>query len=387
MPDAVARLDYEVIEACFQASNLRTEEHEPPPLHPTDEATSTHSVRPGPIAGHTRIRVKKPDDPIADVLPSELMLLKKDREAGLANLFYGKPLIIEHEIEKDRVPRHRALICFVVDAYAEAPSSDSPAYARYSAGHRYRHPYVYAKRLVFDLVRDLRDALEVVRRVADVHIDVSIFALPPSLYQTDAVVHRKFPLDQIPLQQRSDPVRDRLVQLRCLGRLAPDFFDRRAVGRHFGSVHRPDPSPRTLVDPHVGQFLRHEAHNGSYRKIHVISIGLLHLPRFVVMARGYFSFESATRYRMRLVAVNMDGWDNDPQRHGTDEPEWQSGEPQGLYEADRLAAGGLPAITLASLRRQIVASVIGEVSGPRTGSRRIVQMANTSTSVRTRLVQ
>ena len=116
MPDAVSRLDYEVVEACLHGPNLKTQENEPPPLRRTHISTNTRSILPGPIAGVTRIATKKPEDPLSDVLPSELALLRMNPEAGLANILYGKPLIVEHETEKDKVPKHRTLVCFVADA-------------------------------------------------------------------------------------------------------------------------------------------------------------------------------------------------------------------------------------------------------------------------------
>ena len=97
--------------------------------------------------------------PFYNVLPSEMALLRKHPQAGLANLLFGKPLVVEHEIEKDRIPKHRVLVCFIVDAYVLGSKQVRSS----SVLHGYRHDYVYAKRQVFDLLRDLREAEELIR--------------------------------------------------------------------------------------------------------------------------------------------------------------------------------------------------------------------------------
>lgn len=375
LPDAVARLDYEVVETCFRGANLRTEDHEPPPLQRIYVATRTRSTIPGPIAGVTRIETKKPEDPLNRTLPSEWMPYVRDEKVGKAIVFYGKPLIIQLETEKDKIPKHRTLVCFVVDAYAGAHHYDAPPYETHGTGHTYRHAYVYAKRQVCDLVRDVREALEVVRRSAVVDIDVAIFALHP--YQEEAVVARKFALDQIRARHRDHAAHDRLLQLMDFGRVIPGFFDRAARPRvRLTRQYEPGRQGAVDIEPHVGRFLHREARDGAYRTIHLVPIGLENMLQFVTTANRYFSFESVTRLQMLLITLDVQMLDSDAQLRALDEPQWQSSEAQTLHEAVSLVTRGLPAMPLATLRRRFVASIIGEVKEPRAGSRRLVQLAN-----------
>ena len=223
IPDAVSRLDYEVVEACLHGPNLKPQEHEPPLLRRTHVSTNTRSILPGPIAGVTRIATKKPEDPLSDVLPSELALLRMNPEAGLANILYGKPLIVEHETEKDKVPKHRTLVCFVADAGPdESVHVDYPGEA--GRLHMYRNDYVYAKRQLFDLLRDLREGLELARRRSELEIDVAVFAVHP--YRDEAAAFGKFPLDRISLPREGREERNRLVQLMDFAGIVPEFFEK-----------------------------------------------------------------------------------------------------------------------------------------------------------------
>src|SRR5262249_47381249 len=155
---------------------LEAREHEPPRRLPTEVATTRQSQQPGAIAGVTRVETKRPGDPLTDILPSELMILRVSRPAGFANILYGRPLVVVHERERDVVPRHRALVCYIVDAHQSMSNTYRAMFAARGSGCAYRDGYVYAKRQVFDMLHDLADAQALARRTAQVEIEAAVFA-------------------------------------------------------------------------------------------------------------------------------------------------------------------------------------------------------------------
>ena len=357
--DVDSILDFEVVEACLRGPNLRTEEHEPPPIQRSEISTRSKSILPGPIAGVTRISVKKPDDPIYNVLPSEMALLRKHPQAGLANLLFGKPLVVEHEIEKDRIPKHRVLVCFIVDAYVLGSKQVRSS----SVLHGYRHDYVYAKRQVFDLLRDLREAEELIRLRTRVEIDVALFAMSPD--REEAAACYKFSLNRIQDRSGRNALVDRLVQLISLANVAPEFFNR-AASHSLQRKGDGDPASR-LVDPHVGRYLRREARNGAYRTINIVPIGLENLSGFIAAANRYFSFESAARHQILIITPDTRLADSDPRLQGLDEPQWKIGKAQTLNQTLRLMAGESKIMELGALRRHFCRNCYRRTQGNKSG--------------------
>lgn len=370
-PNAVDLLDYEVVEACLHGPNLRTEQHEPPPQHRTELETRTRSNVPGPIAGVTRVEVRQPEDSILDVLPSELVLLMADERAGMAHLLNGRPLVFKHENQKDLVPEHRALVCFVVAAGAEGP-------AQLTGGsvHAYRHPYVFAKRQVFDLLCDLREALRVVRAIATVEIDVGIFALR-EVYDA-AVVHSRFALDGLMPRETGHVLQDRFRQLASLNHLVPGFFDRLTPGRRRPHAAEEDSVSWERVDPDVGRFLQREVRRAKpYHAIHLVPIGTMRdIVSFLATIRRYYHFSIAAHQQLMMIAVDPTLRDPDQRLAALTEPQWLCGQVRTLNEAmGLLSARRLRLVTLERLRRLFVSSVIGEATKKAAGIQRLVRLA------------
>ena len=370
-PAAVDRLDYGVVEACLHGPNLRPQPHRPPRTYRTELETRTRSDVPGPTAGVTRIEPKKPEDPFTDVLPSELAPLRLNKREGLARLLFGKPLTFQHENERDLVPKHRALVCFVVDAGAEA----APACQQRDAGD-YRHHYIYSKRQVFDLVRDLREALQTVPRKAVVEIDVAVFALRER-YQP-AVVHRMFPLTAIDPRQSPDVRVDRLTQMMGFSTAVPDFFDALPADPRASLLNRGCLGAQGSVEPHVDQFLSSQARaRRPYHAICVVVIGsTTDLGDLVTMAGHQRWSGAGSRQRLVLIGVDPGQRDLDPLLGAAGEPVWRFGEARTFHEATRLLNVATPPATpLHQLRRRFTEIVIGDIRGKNPDIRHLVRLS------------
>lgn len=343
-------LDDAVVQACMHGPYLPAEEHQPPRRYNTVEQERTKSSLPGRVAGLTRIEVKTDLDSLLDVVPSELALLRIDETAGLQKLL-EKPLVYKREREQDLVPKHRALVCFVVESGEELARA---ARARAAPGPP---AYVFAKRQAFDLIRDLRDALERLENRADVEIDVAVFVL--GSFGDDAVVHRLFRLDQLRPRQSADLRLDRFDQMVSFGGLVPGYFHR------VGLREQPDEGDTEtgsyeISDPQLEQFLqRYPQRLSPYHAEFIVPIGsLARLQEFVPATLRDVSAAASTRRRVMLIAV-------DPRRRQggqqlLDEPAWSCAQARGLHEAALALSHDLEARPLAELRAQFVALVLGE---------------------------
>jgi hypothetical protein len=360
LPELVHKLDHELVEACLLAPLLRPREHEPPRRLPSDVATTRLSKQPGPIAGVTRVETRRPGDPLIDILPSELMMLRRSRPAGLANILYGRPLVLVHEREWDIIPKHRALVCFIVDAHQDISSGRRALPGARSRGCAYRDGYVYAKRQVCDMLHDLADAQALVRRSAGVEIDAALFAISPG--RDHAVVHQRIPLDR--LKRAGGSRLDRVVDLLCMADLAPTYFIRymeqrdRMPGRG---------TPRSISDAlpsDVALFLRKAARQGGYRVIHLVIVGLDNASRLLERLHQYLRHQTATPVRITLVGVDLDALDADARLIPLREPAWTYVEAGSMREALELNAASPDPMPLSQLRARLVESVFGKEIEP-----------------------
>ncbi len=366
--DAADRLDYEVVEACLRGPNLRPQDHEPPPHHLAEIEMTDKSVQRGKEVGPTGLTRKQDDDSWFDVYPPEWRTVRHDRRKGLGALVMRPPLVIERQSPVDLIPKHRALVCFIVHAFEDAPQLDT----RIASGS-YRHPYVYAKRQVFDLVRDLREALERVRRTAHVDVDIAMFAVRP--VGTSVFAAYKFSLDQLPLRENGDAGRDHYLQLRKLSDIAPSFFEQMAVART--PVPAGDPAERSFVDGSAVQYLMRQARKGGYKAIHEVVIGAAKDLRRLSRAANISTVDSPVRPQLTLVAVDLLHADSDRQLSGTSEPQW-SYKPVKVRNAPGHFEGPLPTMQLSDLRKHLVASVLGKPEEPKTQVRTGVKLAEST---------
>ncbi len=376
-PNALDRLDYEVVEACLRGPNMRAAPRDPPAVRRTETTRYARSILPGTDAGVTRAEVKLPEDPPIHILPSELAPVKEPmRDADalflLADILLNrKPLVYKRENPRDLVPKHRALVCFVTGAGAEGP----PAAVSVQV-HPYRHAYVYAKRQTFDLVRDLREALEQVRALASVDVDVAVFGLRRS--QGDTVTHSKFALDQMPVRGDSNPLDDRQEQLEAFHQVAQGYFDRLPAEGRSHEKKRAGVLLKSTVGPPVASFLSHQARSMKpYHIVHLVLIGSLSdLPGFITVVGRYSGFEVHSRQYLTLIGVDL----TVPHAGGPilikGEPRWLYGRSRTVGEAaTMLARGQLSNISLDMLRRQFVESVLGRMKSRSSGVQNQIRLA------------
>jgi hypothetical protein len=377
-PHAEERLDYQVVEACLGGPNLSAQRYDPPPLHRTEEVKHTRSTLPGTNAGVTRAEVKLPEDPPISILPSELALVKawEDRELRsdpsactpeqrraralfpLADILLNrKPLVYKRENPRDLVPRHRALVCFVTGAGPEGPVEFTGP-----SVHPYSYTYVWAKRQTFDLIRDLRAALEETRLHACVNIDIDIAVFGVRQNEGITVVHSRFPLQEMPVRQNAEKIEDRIKDAMAFDDLVPGFFDLLPEkGRR--DQRRPERlTPGQLINPHVGAFLRHEAQSARpYHAVHLVLAGSeFDHWTFIRIVGRYSGLEMRSRQFLTLIGADLSGANTGGQTPIPGEPTWLYLRVRTTTEAcASLGRGQLPRVSLEMLRRRFVESVMG----------------------------
>jgi len=408
-PNPQKHLDFQVVGACLQAPNKPTLDYDPPPLHRTETIKHTRSILPGTNAGVTRAEVKLPEDPLISILPSELAVVKawdssrtpdnrSDPSSGfppehrrsrgllaLADIVLNrKPLVYKRENPRDLLPRHRALVCFVTGAGAEGrPEFTGPGV------HKYSHAYVWAKRQAFDLIRDLREALEHacrhafvdetlehVRRYAPVDVDVAVFGVRQK--GGDTVVHSKFDLRKMPLRRSREVLENRIEQAMAFDNLVPGFFDLLPEGSPSCRRGRGHLLPGQMVDPLVGTFLRHEAQSTKpYHAVHLVLVGsVLDLQTFLSVVGRHSGFEMRSRQSLTLIGVDMSTPDADEQLARKGETSWLCLRSRTISEASTsLNRGQLPKVALQTLRSQFVESVMGRTRQRGSSVRHQVRLA------------
>ena len=360
LPELAHKLDFELVDACLLGPLLGTRDHEPPRRSPSDTAITRQSTQPGTIAGVTRVETKRPSDPITDILPSELMILRRARDKGLANILHGRPLIVVHEREWDVVPKHRALVCYIVDAHADTSSHKRAALAERAIGRGYRDAYVYAKRQVFDTLHDLADAQALARRSADIQIEVAVFAVPPG--REHAVVHQRILLDELKRGMTGDAGIDRLTEIAALAERIPGFFirfvssepqrSRSLATRHDGDVLPAD----------VARYVRNVAHHGRYRMIHLVLIGTHDRARLLERLHRYVQYQSSTPVKISMIGVDINERDADARLIGLREPAWTYVEAGSLHDAIGIDLGRQEAVSLAQVRARLVNRILAKRS-------------------------
>ncbi len=369
-------LDRQVVEACLFGPNLRARRYDPPPLNRTETIKHTRSALPGTNAGVTRAEVKLPEDPPISILPSELALVKawesRERQSEptrlsaeqqraralfpLADILLNrKPLVYKRENPRDLVPRHRALVCFVTGAGAEgSPEPVGPGVRPYT------HSYIWAKRQTFDLIRDLREAFEQVRFQAFVDIDIAIFTMRQNEGQT--IVHSKFALKEMPLREKEEKKEDRLRQMMDFDDLVPGFFNLLPETGGLGRNQQGRLTPGLSIHPHVGAFLRHEAQGTKpYHAMHLVLAGseLDHWTFIRVVGRDA-GREMRARQSLTLIGIDLSGPNPSDQALVPGDPTWLHSRSRTTSEACALLGRGqLPKVSLETLRRRFVESVMG----------------------------
>lgn len=349
-------LDRPVIEACMSGVDIDVGGHRPPPLANPVLERRNKSKLPGSTGGVTRYEAKTDLDSLLDVVPSELALLLQNELAGLQKLL-EKPLIIKHEREQDRVPKHRALVCFLVESDEEHEADQQR-----SRNGDVEPSHVYAKRQAFDVIRDLREAVQKLKNRAHIEIDVAVFVL--SAYDVDAGVHRLFRLDQLASRVSADDRLDRFDQMISFGGLVPGFFSHVGIA-DTSAYDVGDTGSYEIVDPQVDRFLRRYPQRvAPYHANYIVAIGSVdRLMEFVPAAIRDARRVANIRNRVMLIAV-------DPDQIGSsaglaNEPMWSCVTTRTLHEAAQALGDNLPEMSLAELRAEFLAMVLGAPEGHR----------------------
>jgi hypothetical protein len=357
LPELVHKLDHELAEACLFGPPLAVRDHEPPRRLPADVATTRQSQQPGTIAGVTRVETRRPGDPLTDILPSELMLLRRSRPAGMANVLYGRPLVLVHERERDVVPKHRALVCYIVDAHQSMLNNHRASFEERASDCPYRDGYVYAKRQVCDMLHDLSDAQAAARLITNVEIDAAVFALPPG--GEHAIVHQRISLDKLKRSATGDGIIDRLAEMAALAELIPGYFIRYAGefdrARALAVGHAVDVLPTDIM-----HYLRKASRQGRYRVIHLVTVALDNTARLLERLYRYLHYRSGTPIRITLIGLNLAELDSDVRLVALREPAWTYVEAASLREAIVLSAERREATPLSELRARFIETVLGK---------------------------
>jgi hypothetical protein len=366
LPELAHKLDHELVEACLLAPLLRPCEHEPPRRLPSDVATTRQSKQPGTIAGVTRAETRRPGDPLIDILPSELMILRYDaedrsRRAGFGKILYGRPLVLVHEREWDIIPKHRALVCFMADAHQSSASNWRILSGHYASGCPYRDGYVYSKRQVLDMLHDLADAQALAQRTAEVRIEAAVFAIPPG--RENAVVHQRIALDALKRATTGDSRRNRLNEMVDMAERMPAYFIRYMDDRD-RSVNRTIGRPGDVLPSDVAAFLRKAAQQGRYRVIHLVMVGLEKASKPLERLHRSLHYQSATPVRIALIGVNLNALDSDARLMSLREPAWTYVEASSIREAIELNAVAREPMPLSTLRARLVESIFGKEIEP-----------------------
>lgn len=383
---AKERLDYEVVDACLRGPNKQAAQHSPPPLRRAEMIRHNRSIMPGNYAGVTRVEVKRPEDPLIHILPSELGWVKAGsrkvenrpdwhRLAPWYHILNGKPLIYKRENPRDLIPRHRALVCFVVGEGAEGP----PKQGINPRVQAYHHSYVYAKRQVFDLVRDLREAYKVLHTSVSLHVDIAVFSL--AMARGGAKVYSKFDLEEMaPRRISSNVLEDRLRQTMRFHSLVPGFFDRLILDNQPPWPRQKHESGSQMAHPNIGAFLRGEARRiRRYHAVHLALVGSeVDLLTFVTVLKQHMDYKVSSRQRFTLIQVDM----SHPEEHEAvlvaGEPKWSYVQTRTISEASALLGNiASERKTLQELRHQFVESVLGQVKETRSGIQREVRLVRT----------
>ena len=354
-------LDESVVDACMKGKDKDVDEYQPPRLYNTVLEHRTKSRLPGSIAGLTRIEIKTDTDSLLDVVPSELALILRNETAGLQKLL-EKPLIYKREREQDQMPKHRALVCFLVEA---------PDIAREITDTQNRDQYhVFARRQAFDLIRDMREAWEKLPNRTQVEIDVAVFVL--RAYRADAAVHRLFRLDALTPRRLPDKKLDRFDQMVGFSSLVPGYFNRvgnRATPPATAEV----PGAYEIIAPQVDRFLQQRPQRASpYHAEYIVPIGSVRrLMDFLPAAIRDASSAANVRRRVMLVAVDPEGkFPNPPPGR---EPPWAYVQARSLQEAAQSLNRVLPQLELDELRGEFLKTIFGE-SATSTKHRRLIQL-------------
>ena len=357
LPNWSHRLDHEVVEACLLGPGLAQREREPPPRVPIETATQHTSKKPGDVGGVTRVQIRLPTDPIVRILPSEWMLMLKDRQMGMARLIRGGQQVIKLELEKDEIPRHRGLVCLVVDADQPMAGIGARPAGPQGGGRVYRSAYVYAKRQVFDVLRDLRSALEAERLGADIEIDVAIHVVRAG--HDIAVAHAAFPLHDMPLTRTGHPGIDRLTAMMDLANRLPAFFI-----RDFNpglSATRIRAASRA-ADPDLSHLLRQAVTANRYHMIHIIPIACQERSDILKRLHRMIHSHASAHIRIHQIQVHTDRLDPDIRLSA--EPAWSYAASASTREALAIDPAIVPDMPLATLRNRLTSAVFGNETEP-----------------------
>jgi hypothetical protein len=345
-PQAEDVVDGPVVQACLDSLNKGIEEYQPPKIVTTIVEERKKSKLPGQVAGVTRIETMTEHDSWLDIVPSELALGVINEDTLLQKLLLEKPLVFKHEREFDRVPKHRASICFLVEAPAGPTSLHSDDVEVKS--------YVYAKRQAFDLIRDLREALERLRDRNQVDFEIAVFVLR-SFYE-DAVVHRQFNIRQLQPRLAADESQDRFDQMVTFASLVPGYF---VAGSRRTSAESEGGS-REIVDPRVERFFQRRNQRGKvFHAEYVVAIGSLErLMEFIPARSQEVHVGGSMRRGVMLIATDTQLLDFQTTEMG--EPTWACSRARNFQDAARTLARELPEKSLAEIQQEFLEMVIGK---------------------------
>jgi hypothetical protein len=347
-PESEDVIDGAVVQECLDSPNRGIEEYQPPKIVTQLIEARKKSKLPGQIAGVTRVETMTEHDSWLDIVPSELALGVEDEDALLQKLLLEKPLVFKHERDRDIVPKHRALICFLV----EAPEDEGSTKRR--SDEQAPRPYVYAKRQAFDLLRDLREALERLPQRDQVDFEITVFVLR-SFYE-DAVVHRQFDIRQFPPRLAADESLNRFDQMVAFAALLPGYFV--AQGHRMEATS--DAGSHEIVDPRVERFFQRRPQQGkAFHAVYVVAIGSLErLLEFIPAGSQDVHVGGSVRRGVMLIAT--DTRDMDLHSAAAAEPTWSCSRVRNLQDAARTLANELREKSLTEIQQEFLEMVIGK---------------------------
>lgn len=338
-------IDGQVVQACLDSPNLGIDQYQPPKIVTTIVEARKKSKLPGQVAGITRIETMTERDSWLDIVPSELALGVRDEDALLQKLLLEKPLVFRHERDEDMVPKHRASICFLVEA-PSAPDGFRNDLAEAKS-------YVYAKREAFDLIRNLREAIEQLPERHQVDFEIAVFVLHS--FHEDAVVHRQFNIRQLQPRLQADESINRFDQMVRFASLVPSYFVHHGV-----HMETTNDAAYEIVDPRLQSFLkRRNRMSLPFHAEYVVAIGSIERLLGFLPARSQDAkADGNLRQGVLLIAPNTEILDAQVSELG--EPSWMCGRGRNLQDAARILARELPEKSLPEIQQEFLEMVIGK---------------------------
>jgi len=159
LPQGASLLDYQLLDECLSQWDGVTP-HQPSASHLMSHTRGIMmGVRgEGHLSGYTGVRPRLPMENLTDIMPSEWGLLRRDKRLGFDKIVNRNTLVYSREGLRDRAPRARILLVFIVDSDPMMYGTGMPATpAALAEREKRRSTACSAKALVYRMALDVAE--------------------------------------------------------------------------------------------------------------------------------------------------------------------------------------------------------------------------------------